>query len=144
MTAPDTRRTWFAHPMKVHVLRLGPGEDLRDALDGFAHAERIDAGAVLTCVGSLRRAALRFAGEDEVSVRDDRYEIVSLVGTVSAAGSHLHVSLCDAQGRTLGGHLAPGSQVHTTAEIALGVIEGLRFAREPDAETGYSELRIIE
>lgn len=31
-------------------------------------------------------------------------------------GAHLHISVSDGDGRTLGGHLAEGTFVHTTAQ----------------------------
>jgi predicted DNA-binding protein with PD1-like motif len=137
-------RTWRPHPMSVHVLRLQPGRDLKRALDELAESERIRAGIVLTCVGSLKRAVLRLADGIDVTELEQPFEILSLVGTVSEAGSHLHVGLADALGTTIGGHLKEGSIVHTTAEIAIGVIAGMRFEREPDAATGYRELVITE
>lgn len=144
MESQLSQRSWRPHPMQVHVVRLEPGQDLKASLDAFARAEAIDAGVVLTCVGSLSRAAVRFAAAAEPTVIEGKFEILSLVGTLSPDGSHLHVALADALGATIGGHLKEGSQVHTTAEIAIGVVEGLQFARRPDPRTGYAELTIGE
>jgi uncharacterized protein len=65
---------------------------------------------------------------------------VSLVGTLTQDGAHLHVSLADRSGVTLGGHLLDGSAVYTTAEIVLAELPALAFAREHDPESGYDEL----
>jgi len=127
--------------MKVLVFRLEPGADLKGALDELARRHRIEAGVILTCVGSLQRATIRLAGGDVTKTWKRRFEIVSLVGTISVSGgSHLHVGLADARGAALGGHLKEGSLIFTTAEIAVGVISGTRFSREPDPRTGYHEL----
>ena len=67
-------------------------------------------------------------------------EIVSLVGTLSPDGEHLHVAISDGAGRTIGGHLLEGSLVYTTAEIAVGELDGLAFSRETDPRTTYGEL----
>ena len=57
-------------------------------------------------------------------------------------GAHLHASLADADGRVLGGHVAPGCIVRTTAEVLLALLDDVRFTREPDAATGYAELHV--
>ena len=40
----------------------------------------------------------------------------------------------------VGGHLKEGSIVHPTAEIVIGEDEGVIYARETDAKTGFTEL----
>ncbi|HEY9022710.1 MAG TPA: PPC domain-containing DNA-binding protein, partial [Burkholderiaceae bacterium] len=69
-------------------------------------------------------------------------EILTLSGTLGAGGAHLHMSLSDADGRVLGGHVAPGCIVRTTAEVLLALLDDVRFTREPDAATGYAELHV--
>ena len=69
-------------------------------------------------------------------------EIVSLVGTLSPDGVHLHAAVSDSQGRVTGGHLKSGSLIHTTAEIVVGELVGREFRRQPNEETGYPELVI--
>lgn len=69
-----------------------------------------------------------------------RFEVVSLVGTFSRAGAcHLHISLSDEKGETIGGHLIEGT-VFTTLEVVLGTIHGVEFSREFSESTGYLEL----
>jgi hypothetical protein len=126
--------------VRTFAIRLRPGQDLERELLALAEREGIQAGWVLTCVGSLSRAVLRLAGGREHAVREEPFEIVSLVGTLSADGGHLHLSVADAAGRTLGGHLAEGCVVRTTAEVVVAGDERLRFVREHDPETGYDEL----
>lgn len=128
-------------PALVHVLRLAPGEDLAGALDAYARAHQLEAAVILTCVGSLSTASLRFADRPETTQIEGKWEIVSLVGTLSASGgSHLHLAIADGQGATRGGHLMPGSKIYTTAEIALAELSALRFTREIDPTYGYHEL----
>ena len=71
-------------------------------------------------------------------------EIVSLVGVMATEGSHLHISLSDSIGTTLGGHLVDGNEIYTTAEIVLGIMPHYRFAREHDLASGYKELKVYE
>ncbi len=126
--------------MKTVALRLCPGDDLYESLQAAVSAHGVAAGAVLTCVGSLRHARLRLADGKEHREFPGPFEIISLVGTLCADGIHLHIGLADREGRCLGGHLVPGCPINTTAEIVLVDLPGWAFSRQPDAGTGYREL----
>jgi len=126
----------------VHALRLGPGADLRAELEAASARLGLAAGCIVTCVGSLAPARLRLAGADTVLELVGPLEIVSLVGTLSPDGPHLHVAVADARGSVHGGHLLAGSRVHTTAELVLGELTGLRFRRAHDPATGWRELGV--
>ena len=128
--------------MKTYALRLHPGEDLKLALDNFAQSNHLEAACVLTCVGSLRKAVLRFANQSESSTLDDKFEIVSLTGVLSMHGAHYHIAISDKVGRTYGAHLMDGCEVYTTAEIILADLQDYQFLRTFDAQTGYPELDI--
>ena len=127
-------------PLKTYAFRLRPGDDLRQQLTAFAKEHHIVAGTMLTCVGSLTVTTLRLANQQGPSVYRGHFEIVSLVGTLSTNGSHLHLAVSDSTGRTIGGHLLDGCRVYTTAEIVLGELPALEFRRETDATFGYPEL----
>ncbi len=126
--------------MKTVSFRLRPGQDLKEELDKLVQQQRIEAGAVLTCVGSLTDLTLRLANQDGPSRWQGHFEIVSLVGTLSTSGSHIHLSVSDSTGRTLGGHLLAGCKIYTTAEIVVGILPDVVFTREPDPTFGYKEL----
>ena len=130
----------FSSPLKVHVMRLSPHEDLKLALKKFAGDNNIRAAIILTCVGSLEQYSLRFANEKSPSSRTGYYEIVSLTGTLSMTACHLHLSLADNTGITTGGHLMEGSKIYTTAEIAIGELTDLIFERVQDPTYGFHEL----
>ena len=126
--------------MRAIALRLRPGADLKGELLALATRERIRAGWVLTCVGSLSQARLRLAGGTDHATGQGAFEIVALTGTLSQDGGHLHLAVADHRGRTVGGHLAEGCTVRTTAEVVLAADDRLVFAREHDPATGYEEL----
>jgi predicted DNA-binding protein with PD1-like motif len=128
--------------MKIIAIRLKPDEDLKESLKTFVKQNNIQSGFILTAVGSLKQATLRFASQDNYQVFDERFEIVSLVGTLSTHGIHLHISLSDKNGETLGGHLVEGCIIYTTAEIVIGTSEDFIFLRTVDETTGYKELEI--
>jgi uncharacterized protein len=64
------------------------------------------------------------------------------MGTVSVNGSHIHISISDEKGQTIGGHLLEGNVVYTTAEIVIQEEDDLVFTREHDGTTGFKELQI--
>ncbi|MBI5392061.1 DNA-binding protein, partial [Candidatus Woesearchaeota archaeon] len=68
--------------MKTFAFRLLPGQDLKKELVSFCSEKKIAAGFILTCVGSLKRATLRLADENVVKDFEQKFEIVSLVGTL--------------------------------------------------------------
>ena len=126
-----------------HALRLRPGADLVRELEAYAAREGLRAAFVATCVGSLSRSALRFAGRPGADVREEPFEICSLVGTLGVgAKPHLHLALADARGAMVGGHALEGGVVRTTAEVVLGELEGLDFSRPIDEESTYDELHV--
>ncbi len=128
--------------MKVVPLRLPPGADLRRVLEAWMGEQQEQAGCVLSAVGSLSLAQLRFAGAAEATVIHGELEILSISGTLSPDGAHLHIAVADSQGAVIGGHLCAGSLVRTTAELVIGLLPEWRFNRELDPTTSYPELRI--
>jgi predicted DNA-binding protein with PD1-like motif len=124
------------------TLRLHPGDDLRASVEAALRASGHGAGFVLQGIGSLKVAQLRYAGQPQPAELRGDLEILTLAGSVSPDGAHLHMSVSDAQGRVLGGHVSPGCIVRTTAELLLALLPGQRFTREHDLRTGYPELKI--
>jgi uncharacterized protein len=129
--------------MKTFALRLKSDRDLKQGLKDFVNANNIQAGFILTAVGSLKQAKIRFADRSESSLFQEKFEIVSLVGTLSVKGIHLHISLANRDGIAIGGHLNDGCLIYTTAEIVIGENEKIVFTREIDKETGFKELKIL-
>ena len=130
--------------MKTLPIRLTPGQDLRSALQDAVQSQNCCAAFVLSGIGSLSTAGLRFAGADKPERLTADMEILSLSGTVAIDGakssSHLHMALSTATGQVLGGHVAEGCIVRTTAEVMLALLPEWQFAREPDVATGFDEL----
>ncbi len=128
--------------MKVVPLRLHPGDDLRHALEAWMGEQGEQAGCLISAVGSLSVAQLRFAGASEATGIHGDLEILGLSGTLSSDGDHLHITVANSNGAVIGGHLCPGSLVRTTAELVIGLLPEWRFLRDLDPTTGYTELRI--
>jgi len=128
--------------MKTHCLRFHPGQDLKQGLKSFAAQSNLQAGAILTGMGSLNQAALRFAANPEATILPGPFELISLAGTLSCYGLHLHGAVADERGQMYGGHIATGCIVRTTAEIAIAELPNLCLRRVLDPQTGYLELAI--
>jgi len=125
------------------IIRLYPGQDLYLTLADLIKTHKIGAACIVTCVGSLSPACVRLASAKDIKQIPGPLEIVSLVGTLGNSGLHLHLSVADKSGLVKGGHLQPGSLIHTTAEIVLQLFEGILFERSLDPLTGYKELQIL-
>lgn len=124
--------------MDFRPLRLPPGADLRRALEELA---RVDGAAfVVAGIGSLMDLRLRFAGEPAATLLDGPWELLTLSGSLTASGAHLHATVASASGAVLGGHVAHGNVVRTTAEVLLAPLPGWLLGRALDARTGYTEL----
>lgn len=130
--------------ISTYAFRLKPGEDLKEGIEKIVKEKNIKAGWVAACVGSLTDYTIRFANQPDGSKGSGHFEIVSLVGTVSINGSHLHISISDSTGKTIGGHLMPGCKIYTTGEIVLQSTDKYEFAREKDGSTPWEELQVKE
>lgn len=130
------------HSETVLPLRLNPGDDLRRALVEIVTERGAGPAFVLSGIGSLVDARLRFAGEAGERCIDGPLEIISLSGSVTPAGAHLHMAVSDRDGRVTGGHVGFGNTVRTTVEAVLVFLPAWTMTREPDAATGFDELVI--
>ena len=129
-------------PLKIFALRLHPGNDLKKSVVDFVTAQNISAGYIITAIGSLTTCCLRYAGQSAGITISQKFEILSLSGTLSIHGVHLHITLADANGKVIGGHLMDGNIIYTTAELIIGENTEMLFKRVADVETGYAELVI--
>ena len=129
--------------MKIFALRLKPNMDLKQSLTEFVNLKDIKAGFIVTAIGSLQQANIRFANQSDSKIVNEKFEILSLNGTLATTGIHIHISIADKEGKTIGGHLDNGCIIYTTAEIVIGVSEEFTFIRNIDEQTGYKELEII-
>jgi hypothetical protein len=64
--------------MKTHTFRLKPQQDLFDSIEGFVKENNIEAGCVLSSVGSLTHATLRLANRGYYNEYDGHFDRPSL------------------------------------------------------------------
>lgn len=120
-------------------LRLAPGSDLREALESHVAKEGVQA-FVVCGIGSLVDARLRLAAQETATVVPGPSEVVSLAGSLSTGGAHLHMAIATADGTVIGGHVLHGCAVRTTAEVLLALLPEWQLGRAPDPATGHAEL----
>lgn len=128
--------------MEMLPVRLAPGADLRLELEALLDRHRSAAAWVVQGIGSLSVAQLRFAGHPGPTELRGDLEILTLAGSLSPDGAHLHMSVADAEGRVTGGHACAGCTVRTTAELLVALLPRHRFRRMLDETTGFPELAI--
>jgi len=128
--------------MKEHAFRLVKGDDLKKSLEKYTIDNNIRSGVIISGVGCLYEAVIRDASGVSCVTLKQKLEIVSVTGTLSLDGCHIHIAVSDEQLKTYGGHLKYGCLVNTTAEIVILELDSYTFDRKMDEETGYKELFI--
>ncbi len=113
---------------------------MRVTLYQWVQAQRIEAAAITSAVGSLTHAHLRYANRADGIMTTADLEVLSLSGTLSIHGVHLHLSVADRDGQVLGGHMLDGCIVRTTLELTVQEVDGVRMLRVKDEVSGYDEL----
>jgi hypothetical protein len=71
---------------RIHVFRLRPGDDLLGSIRAYVKQNHIQAAVVLSSVGSLTQASIRYANQPEAHIHTGHFEIVSITGTVEDGG----------------------------------------------------------
>ena len=123
-------------------MRLRSGCELRSCLQLLLSEQQLKAGCVLSGIGSLSTVQLRFAGQKTFTTLQGELEMLTLAGSLCAAGAHLHISVADHRGVVTGCHLGAGSLVRTTAELLVALLRAWSFGRGLDAATGWQEMVI--
>ena len=130
--------------MQSLPLKLAPGSDLRLSLEELAQREGIS-GFVLGVVGNLTKASFQCPGQAEPTVLEGDLEVITLNGTFSPEGVHLHLSLSDGACQVWGGHLEPGTIVQKGVDLLIGVLEQRegRPARQTAAAAPRIEIAVL-
>ena len=133
--------------MHPQPLKLTPGSDLRLSLEELARTQHLS-GFVLGVVGNLSRAAFQCPGQPQPTVLEGDLEVITLNGTLSPEGVHLHLSLSDGACQVWGGHLEPGTLVQKGVDLLVGVLDQSQQAAgssktTPAAQTPRLEIAVL-
>ncbi|MCP9880885.1 DUF296 domain-containing protein [Cyanobium sp. Alchichica 3B3-8F6] len=119
--------------MHAVPLHLEAGSDVRRSLEQLAQQHQAG-GFVLSVVGNLSQAAFACPGKTAPTVLQGELEIITLQGTLSPDGVHLHLSFSDAECQVWGGHLEHGTLVLRGADLLVG------FLTEPAQELTHPRM----
>jgi predicted DNA-binding protein with PD1-like motif len=112
-------------PAKTYALVFDRGDEVMEALEGFARAQALDA-AHFTAIGAFSDATIGYFDWERKEYREnevpEQVEVLMLAGDVAdddgAPAVHAHVVLGRADGSALGGHLLR-ARVRPTLELVL-------------------------
>ena len=132
-----------------YMLRLEVGEEIIGTIKEFCKQQAIGSGKV-TGIGVLRKAQISYY---DLALRDYHHreiseyvELTSLMGNISIMEGqvfpHLHVTLCDANFNTFGGHLSAG-EIGVTGELVIEPFDQ-EIERKLYQETGFRLLVLEE
>ena len=130
--------------MIEHVIKLKPGEDLLLAIDHYVSKHKIEAGYIATGVGSLSQVSFRKGFERTSVILDEGYEMISLSGTISVGGHHIHMAVSDRHFNVKGGHVRMGTIIRTTAEIVIIQLDNHELRRHKDELGTHKELHVTK
>jgi uncharacterized protein len=116
------------------MLKLDDGQDLFEALNGFAEREAVTAAAIVSGIGMFRSAT--FGYWDGAQYRPHEltvpHEVVALHGSIARAGGapsvHLHGAVAGPDHRLVGGHLMRAT-VGILQEMVVETYPGRTFGR---------------
>jgi predicted DNA-binding protein with PD1-like motif len=116
------------------VVRMLDGENL---VEGLLSID-VDGAVILGGIGMVREARLGYwnGSEYEEQTVADPAELLAMQGNIARRDGkralHCHITVARRDGSVTGGHLIAGT-VENTAEIVLGLPEGIRLERRIDA-----------
>lgn len=139
---------WFrgATCEEMIALRLDPDEDVLESVEALARAADIEAGAVISGMGTLKAARLHWVTTtgyppvEEFREYACPLEIASISGIIASHKPHLHTCLSDTS-QTYAGHLEPGCKVLYLAELVVVKFGNMTLDRIPHPEWGTPMLK---
>jgi predicted DNA-binding protein with PD1-like motif len=131
---------------RVHVLRLGPYENVVAGIKSFCDENGITSAVIVTMYGSFRTATLGVPPKDRYGFATKEYarnlSLLSGDGTISLEGDdlvvHIHVAVADYD-HAEGGHLEEAT-VFGTVDVVIGELDE-QLVRVYDQEVGGAAIQ---
>jgi hypothetical protein len=120
---------------RIHILRVDPGEDTLEAVQGFLRKTGIRQAVVLGGYGTLAAYHLHWVTHNRIPTENafgrgyGGIEILAMNGLVVDGEPHIHVALSTPDG-AFGGHLEPGCIAYVLCEIFFAEVEGVPLSRQ--------------
>ena len=123
------------------ILRVDPGEELREIVQNVCKEKGISAGWV-SALGSSQKLQLAYYNLDtkgyETKDFNEHLEIVTITGNIALKDSepflHIHGTFSDSDMKVIGGHVN-SCVISATGEVVIHIGEGA-MVRLHDEETG--------
>lgn len=130
------------YPGRAILCRLEHDSDLLGSIENVARVEGIPTG-VFTVIGAVKKARIGYYDQQRKEYMEKEFdqpmEIACCTGNIShreeEVMAHAHITLADAQGQCLAGHLMPGTIVFA-GELYLQELKGPVLRRVHDDVTG--------
>ena len=129
--------------MKTLPLHLDPGTDIKHELTELARANKLS-GYILGVVGNVSKASFQCPGKEGPNTLEGNLEIISLNGTISPSGVHLHLSISDGSCSVFGGHLEDETIVLKGVDILICSLDDEVTKLENNKEKKDSEFPRVE
>lgn len=133
----------------VLAVRLNVGQPIHESLLELCTMHNIAGGYVLSGIGMLKDPELAyFVGDGKYAskVFEGKHELLNLSGNIARHGdglmAHLHVTLCDEEYNSFGGHLVAATVGLTVETAILAVNPPVNMHRKMEPEWGLPGLYI--
>jgi predicted DNA-binding protein with PD1-like motif len=119
---------------RAHILRVDPGEDVLESVQGFLKEAGIRQAVVMGGYGTLAAYHLHWVTHNRIPTENafgrgyGGIEILAMNGLVVDGEPHIHVALSTPNG-AFGGHLEPGCVAYVLCEIFFAEVEGVSLSR---------------
>jgi uncharacterized protein len=130
--------TLTGHFDRIVILRFKYKTDLLAGIEETVKREHIRNGVILAAIGSVRGYEVHQVS-NRVFPSHDSFEknptqpadLVSMNGYIIDGRIHAHMTLATPD-KVIAGHLEPGTQVFTFADVTIGVMNGTDLSRIDD------------
>lgn len=153
-------QTVLINKTKTVVGRILPGVDLVEGIQEICDKNNIEYGIISTIIGSLSTACIVYAIPDVKNKLSIKYsgpiyfegplELLCCQGFIGKSENgefqiHLHGLMADKNLRIIGGHFIPkDNKVLATAEVMIQAVQGVKFIRKYNEETGFQLFNFIQ
>lgn len=123
------------------------GEDFHECVERAARDKGIQAGAILSGIGTFDRARIHyithteFPSEDKFVEIEGPVELCSVDGIIADYKPHMHCTMALRGNELFAGHLEPGCNVLYLAEVVIAKLAGRWLERDTHPQLGTPRLR---
>jgi predicted DNA-binding protein with PD1-like motif len=135
---------------EIFCVYMQYGEDFHECVEKAARDKEVDAGAILSGIGTFDVARIHhivdteFPASDKFVTLEGPVELCSVDGIIAARKPHMHCTMALRGGELFAGHLEPGCRVLYLAEVVIAKFSGAALERDRHPELGTPRLKVKE